>query len=342
MLTVQQIRLSGGLCNKLFCLFSACDIAIKKKVPILEPYFGWKSPILFSDIYDIDVFNEKMRKVNNGENIMIRYQARSKYKILSTKDDLWKYSEDILKIQRNTKTIDMNCMMIQVLSCLKLNPQNQIKLNSLIPNLHQARGLHIRIESDWVRYNRVMKVDSDETLLIHLNELIAMYKKTFICETDSSGSDQNIPKRICSSCERILPITTFSTKQVKAKATKRRCSSCVSGIPPETIFFTTGENQEHIQNQLKSVYIKSEYYFDNNQEYEINAAINFEACCMTKEFIGLSRSTFSNLISLKRHLIGKHKSYIYNYKNEIFERKDDGLFPNAKNAITDSVIYKNN
>ena len=65
-----------------FVYFSACDIAIKKNIKILEPVFGWKKEILFSDIYDIEFFNNKMKKFNNGEDIMIPFNEKNKYKIV--------------------------------------------------------------------------------------------------------------------------------------------------------------------------------------------------------------------------------------------------------------------
>jgi len=285
-LNVLEFHLKGGLCNKLFCLFSACDIAIKKKIPLLEPKFGWVKPILFSDIYDIDFFNEKMKEYNDGKLIMIPFNDKNKYFIVKHNDkvqNLWNYSESILKVQRRTKTMDKRCMNICVLKSLKLNKKNQAIAD--VYNLQNSNSLHIRIERDWVNYCKGMSKHHQkpgENMLIDLQQLTDLYKKKW----------------------------------------------------SSNVFFTTGENQIHVKKHFQVNNINSDFYFNSQLEYEINAAINFELCCKTKTFTGLTRSTFSNLISLKRHLLNKNNSFIYSYKNEIIERIDHGLQPFPENAVT--------
>ena len=105
----------------------------------------------------------------------------------------------------------------------------------------------------------------------------------------------------------------------------------------QNLFFRTGENQENVKKTLKNNDIEGYYYYNNNLEYEINAAINFELCCLAKNFIGISSSTYSNFISLRRSLLNKNNSYIYNYKNSIIERLDKGLHNNPKNAINHGI-----
>ena len=286
-----SIELKGGLCNKLFCLFSACEIAIKKNTPFLEPFFGWKSPIHFSEIYDIDYFNEKMKEYNNGKLMMVPYHKKNEYKIIENikKMDLWEYSEHLLENQRKISKMDKNCMNICVLNALKLNKKNQDRVNSFRRKnkIRKLNTMHIRIENDWQRYsiNKTKSMENNEIILIDLDTLINLYKH-------KESSD---------------------------------------------IFFTTGENHNMVKDTLKHNNINNCCFFNPKLEYEINAAINFELCCHGNKFIGLSRSTFSNLISLKRHLLNKNNSFIYNFNNQIIERVDKGLHPMADDSITKNV-----
>ena len=68
---ILEVKLQGGLCNKIYCLIAACEIAQKNNLQILEPEFGWRKKILFSDIYDIDYFNLNMEKHFGGQYILI-------------------------------------------------------------------------------------------------------------------------------------------------------------------------------------------------------------------------------------------------------------------------------
>ena len=102
----------------------------------------------------------------------------------------------------------------------------------------------------------------------------------------------------------------------------------------KAIFFSCGEEQQNIINEFKNNNINALYFFRNEYEYDLNAAINFEILVNSKYFIGFTRSTFSNLISCKRGIINNNNSFIYNYDNKIIERIDLGLQPIAINSIS--------
>lgn len=281
---VLKIKFNGGLCNKLFCLFSACDISIKRNIPLLEPIFGWNNAIKFSDIYNIDYFNNQMKPYNNNRNIMIPFNQKHKYKVINNKTNLWNYSESILKVQREQNIMNKNCMNICVLKALKLNNKYLPIINSF--NLANNNAIHIRIEKDWQQYSKNQNIKNKELYLVTLDNLISMYLNHFTLINRDNTS----------------------------------------------IFFTTGENHKHIINKFKSVNINSNYYYNSDFEYELNAAINFELCSNANNFVGLSRSTFTNLISLNRYLLNKNPSLIYNYNNQLIERCDYGLHCEPSNV----------
>lgn len=288
-----EVELKGGLSNKLFCLFSACDIAIESNYVLVEPHFGWKKKILFSDIYDLNYFNENMKKYNNGLDIMIdrkniSYNLRIKNNIIKNDIDLWKHSENILKDQRTDKKMSKDCMNIIVLKALKLN-EGYLNIAQKKLTDKNFTAIQIRTESDWVKHAEHTIVDEDETLLINVDNLIKMISELVFVER---------------------------------------------------LFFTSGENHEVLLNTFNKFKYNSDYFYDSNYEYEINAAINFEICCHSKYFIGLSRSTYSNLISLKRALLDNDNSYIYNLDNKIYRRIDKGLQPAARQSISHNTeIY---
>jgi hypothetical protein len=281
-----EVELVGGLCNKLYCLFAAFEIAKKKNFQVLEPEFGWHRKILFSDIYDLDFFNQTMNTFFDKKNVMISMDNVRKENLENKiryhkihKVNLWNYLGKNLSYMRDNQVLDSNSVMINVLKSLKLKDDY---LDIVKNHIRTPLSVQFRIETDWVNHSKIIKPLENEILLIDPERLINMIK-------------------------------TFNTSDV---------------------FFTTGENQSMVESLFDKSGIKSSYFYNNDFEYEINAAINFEILLQSEKFIGLSRSTFSNLITLKRQLILKNsENYIYNYNNTITKRNDYGLYTFAHYSV---------
>lgn len=284
------MKLSGGLCNKLFCLSSACDIALNKKMKVLEPYFGWKKKIKFSDIYDLGFFNYRMAQLHGEGTFMVPLGEKSGCKVKKNTENLWQHSQKKIRKQRERNEIDAKCMVISILRSLKLNEINTRVLCRSLKKINNKIALHMRIEDDWSSYYRKKNKNRRDngTYLTNCDSLIDMYSTRF----------------------------------------------------RDDVFFTTGQNQNNIKKRFSDKNINSEFTYDRHVEYEINAAINFELCCQTKMFIGSSRSTFSNLISLKRSLINVNNSRIYNLNNDIVVRVDHGLHCDPAKSVTSTVAVR--
>ncbi|NLD99907.1 MAG: hypothetical protein GX640_08530 [Fibrobacter sp.] len=279
----------AGLCNKLHNLFSACDIALKQGLFIVEPEFGWKYKIRFSDIFDLHNFNLVMSKYNNGkclivDNSQVSEKDSISLKDLNIKNNLWNYSEKELSKERRTGVIRAESTKFKVLEALKLKPEYEnIVKNYVSDGLDVA--IQVRTESDWKKYAENKKIsDSKESVYVSLDKLVSM---------------------VSSVCK------------------------------PGNAFFTSGENHQEIVNTFSNHKFNVSYFFDPGLEYEINAAINFEICAQADMFIGNSRSSYSNLISLKRAFHLKNdNSFIYNYGDRIHRRVDKGIQPAAYLSIS--------
>lgn len=288
------IHLQGGLCNKLHCLASACEIAIKEQAQLIEPIFGWKEKVLFSQIYDLEYFNSSIFESTGIKHLMIsrkdyeksEFQNKSVENVIS----LWDHSEKNLTKSRESNSIRKDSIIIKLLYALRLTPEflKIVEQNIKKPDYI---AVQMRTESDWRRYTMEFNGKDKERIYISTEEIIDML--------DDFEISVNL-------------------------------------------FFTTGEDQEHTQNLFKAKGFKADFYYDPAKEYEINAAINFEICCRAKKFIGLSRSSFSNLISLKRAVIlNNDRSFIYNYDEKILRRIDKGLHYKAALSISEKTVILN-
>jgi hypothetical protein len=119
------------------------------------------------------------------------------------------------------------------------------------------------------------------------------------------------------------------------------CDMVVSEFGKDTgVFIVSGEHKGEIMTMFLDMSVKSEYNYKNELEYEQNAAMHWWICCFAgRGFVGLSRSTFSNLICLRRELNRVTGGcWIYNYwsdgNKKLQRRVDAGLQPVAYDSIT--------
>lgn len=269
------VTLQGGLCNKLFCLFSACELALAQGTQLLEPDFGWKRRVPFSAIYDLEHFNHEMQRYTGGRALIVRTAEAEPRRISAPQ--LWKLSQQRLAKERAAAALLPDCMSVAVLQALRLAPALEAVAQQ--HDTSAATALHVRVEPEWQRYarNKQRQLPTDERLLVPVDALINMYRAA-------------------------APL-----------------------FQPTNTFFTSGSDLEKTQRCFAQADITARYVFEPHLEYEQNAAINFELCARAKHFVGLSRSTYSNLIALRRALTGNDSSYIYNLGTALARRVDKGL-----------------
>ena len=298
-----KVELIGGLCNKLFCFFSAVDIAIAGGYVLIEPEFGWKTKVRMSSVWNVDKLRAGIPELKWCSTEVFQLSNVPVDKIVyKSGAELWAYSEAILLKQRTecvlNRNVDTGCRVLSVLEpaeCVLacyVGVVSDCVVKGMIENMSNKVAVHFRTESDWqaysVRKQRRMPVNEH-------------------CFTDN--------KSICE-----MVVSEFGKDM--------------------GVFIVSGEHGGEIMTMFLDMSVKSEYNYKNELEYEQNAAMHWWICCSAgRGFVGLSRSTFSNLICLRRELDRVTGGcWIYNYWSDgdkkLQRRVDAGLQPVAYDSIT--------
>jgi|7_EtaG_2_1085326.scaffolds.fasta_scaffold09214_5 hypothetical protein len=330
----------SGLCNKLLRLVAGCDFASGKLLPvcdniydaslgprphekpdgekyvILDPEFydTWGTrmlcefkdhttyPLMFSEIYDMEYFNEFMKPYNVE---MVLRNSKIEADINVSHKDTWTAAERMVKKQRLTSEIKNYSMLTEVARALVPNKINKSIIDHFARefSVEDTMAFQHRIESDNKQRDAAGIKRPYEKCYRSIEEVIEMYKKSEI------------------------------------------------GI--ENIFYTCGERHLEPQEKWEEAGYNSCYFYDSSFGYDLNAAINLELCSRAKAFAACSRSTFTSWITLKRSLLNKGNSYVYNlgYSNKedengllhnkedkLYERKDMGVYPHSLEAVEKEVL----
>jgi hypothetical protein len=111
-----------------------------------------------------------------------------------------------------------------------------------------------------------------------------------------------------------------------------------------TIFISTGMNHDRVVENLKCNGLDDDIHFfhDKNLEYEQNAYLNFLTLINCNVFVGNSRSTFSNLVTMTRCIQQNNNNYIYNTTtSKLVKRADFGIHCDPEKVENNVVMFIN-
>ena len=293
-----KVELIGGLCNKLFCFFSAVDIALSGGYILIEPDFGWKAKVKMSSVWNVDKIRAGIPELKWCSSEVFQLSNISADRIVyKTGTELWAYSEAVLLKQREVCVLHRNndicCRVLALLepaTCVMAEYGDICVDDKLVNKI----AVHFRTESDWQAYSvkKQRRMPTNEHCWTSNNDICDMVVAEF-------GNDIG-----------------------------------------NSVYIVSGEHGSEIMNMFLGMNVKSEYNYKIGLEYEQNAAMHWWICCNAgRGFVGLSRSTFSNLICLRRELDRVTGGcWIYNYWSDgdkkICRRVDAGLQPVAYDSIT--------
>ena len=297
-----------GLFNKIIYLSGIVRYSKKNNIRLVEPIYkiginhhSIGTPVLFSKIFNIDYFNNKMKK-HNFELIkrseINQYNNINKVKIVIENLDHsyanvygWNIElNDYIYKAVNLKSISIDDnILLDILNSLELSIycMNLLKSFCINNKLFELDKLSLEyINKDIYSLNNIIK-----------NKFNSIHIRNEFDWPDTWGKIDNTT--LVKMCDN----NNFKNKKM---------------------FFSTGENHNKINKLFNNINCKNCYFADNNLSYDIKTAISYKLCLLSDLFISHPLSTFSSLIVMQRELTNNNNNYYYTL-NDILKRNDKGL-----------------
>lgn len=160
-----------GLTNKIFNLIYLTSICINNNINIIEPLFGWKKKIPFSDIYNIDILNNAFMNIYNRKIIYKKSDIKNITDV--TKIDLNKIKKYIKNENTNIfikKYNNKNILYVKFFRIVDFehffisNLRKNMRLNKFHPYLVIFNNLKLNLKL----YKIMKNFNKDNTVSIHI------------------------------------------------------------------------------------------------------------------------------------------------------------------------------
>lgn len=299
---------NSGLNNQKISLLGYALIALRTNNKLILPtsIFDFTPGKMNQLIHINKVFNIRII-----ENILDKYNLKNNLEVTkiieNNPSDMFRLGATALaKLDQNAIENEKG-FIEDFLKSFKPNDAIQVTIKKIISDLKITTSLQLRIEKDWINY--LKKRNSLNNLMPH--EEIPLCAESIFEKIRGTEALCNL-KKIYICCDE--DDLSKDINEVKAKANM---------FDMELIF---KENILKLGIQLPESRL-------------IRSVIDFEIALESQSFIGLSRSTFSNLVCFCRNYSRDDKAdhYIYNIKGSMLGlRLDDGCLLNPQ-AITNNI-----
>ena len=184
-----ELELRGSFNQRLWVFLIACSVAISNNYTIVEPYFNWEPLYKFSDIFDVNWFNESMENLIVTRDLFNRKNITNNLKFRLTKPLKEYYNLINIHTLRTTYTF-----ILRSLKALSFIPQIT-EDNSLYLNQYNIFILNTKLQFinkflvDVYKTSNIKLLGSGETFESQLREFIQATRCNYYISINNNNTD---------------------------------------------------------------------------------------------------------------------------------------------------------